>query len=42
MNEGVEPCVGGIISVMPSHLFFLLVIENLLHDTYKHSMLSVP
>jgi hypothetical protein len=25
MNERIEPYVGGIIPVMPSHLFFLLV-----------------
>jgi len=42
MNEGMEPYVGGILPVMPSHLFFLLVNENLLHNTYKHCMLSVP
>jgi len=41
MNEIMEPGVGGIIPLMPSHLFFLVVINYLLHDTYKHCMLSV-
>jgi hypothetical protein len=38
----MEPYVGGIVPVMPSHLFYLLMIESLPHDTYKHCMFSVP